>query len=50
MLWGFGVMIMGFYFAWPQDKKAQRIIEEGRRVRGAAEEADFRARTLRRLI
>ena len=33
--WGFGVMVFGLCFAWPQDRKARRILEDGRRVRGA---------------
>jgi hypothetical protein len=35
MLWGFGIMIAGLCFAWPQDRKAREILEHGRRVRGA---------------
>lgn len=35
LLWGLGVMVMGLCFAWPQDRKAQAILEHGRRVRGA---------------
>jgi type IV secretory pathway TraG/TraD family ATPase VirD4 len=35
MLWGFGVMVFGLCFAWPQDRKAREVIEHGRRVRGA---------------
>jgi type IV secretory pathway TraG/TraD family ATPase VirD4 len=32
---GLGVMLVAFCFAWPKDKKAQEILEHGRRVRGA---------------
>lgn len=31
---GFGVMLIGLCFAWPQDIKAQEVLEHGRRVRG----------------
>ncbi len=33
--WGLGVMVAGLCFAWPQDRKARDILENGRRVRGA---------------
>jgi hypothetical protein len=33
--WGFAVMIFGLVLAWPADRKARRILEDGRRVRGA---------------
>lgn len=35
MWWGLGVMVVGLCFAWPQDRKARDILENGRRVRGA---------------
>lgn len=35
MWWGLGVMFVGLCFAWPQDRKARDILENGRRVRGA---------------
>jgi hypothetical protein len=35
MLWGFGVMIAGVCFDWPQDRKAREVLEHGLRVRGA---------------
>jgi hypothetical protein len=35
MMWGFGVMVFGLCLAWPADRKARRVLEEGRRVRGA---------------
>ena len=35
MWWGLGVMLVGLCFAWPQDRKARDILENGRRVRGA---------------
>lgn len=35
MLWGFGIIIVGLCFAWPQDRKAREVLEHGRRVRGA---------------
>lgn len=31
---GMGVMLIGLCFAWPQDMKAQEVLERGRRVRG----------------
>jgi type IV secretory pathway TraG/TraD family ATPase VirD4 len=33
--WGFAVMIFGLVMAWPADRKARRILEDGRRVSGA---------------
>jgi type IV secretory pathway TraG/TraD family ATPase VirD4 len=33
--WGLGVMVAGLCLAWPQDRKARDILENGRRVRGA---------------
>ena len=35
MMWGFGVMMFGLCLAWPADRRARRVLEEGRRVRGA---------------